>query len=378
MSGTRRKSIVLASVLKPVDDTRMYEKFGLSLSQTNKYDINIIGFHSKKIPKAENITFHPIYNFKRLSFYRLLAPWKFFAKLIQIQPRMVIIHTHELLGLAALYNLFTRVPIFYDIQENFSKNILDNYDRSLTVLIISKLIKLRETFFSLFIRHCFLSDDSYYKELRFTVNKNRIFRKSERSTILRNKFKELPIPKRPSIPGKIIYSGTISKSYGVFESVELVSKMHELDPSISLCIIGYCSHAPTLVELKEKIADKPYIEIIGGSELVPHPDILEKIQEASYALVPHQLTESIRTCFPSKMYEYLYFQKPMLLRNHKPWVDYAMKYQAGIVIDFTEDPKELLHQLKNGHFYPKGVDGDVLWDTEEKRLLRYLKSQDLL
>jgi hypothetical protein len=35
---------VLTSILKPVDDTRMFEKFGVSLGQTNKYDVNIIGF----------------------------------------------------------------------------------------------------------------------------------------------------------------------------------------------------------------------------------------------------------------------------------------------------------------------------------------------
>lgn len=378
MSGISRKSIVLASVLKPVDDTRMFEKFGLSLSQTNKYDINIIGFQSKVTPIAENIRFHPIYNFNRLSLSRLFAPWKFLIMLLKIRPKMIIVHTHELLGFAAWYNLFTRTPVFYDIQENFSKNILDNYHHSFPAKVVSKLIKLRETFFSIFIRHCFLSDDSYYKELSFTTNKTRKFRRNKGSTILRNKFKRIPVPKQDPIPGKIIYSGTISESYGVFESVELVCKMHELDPSFSLTIIGYCAHPPTLDLLKGKIADKAFIELIGGGELVPHPEILAHIQQANYALVPHRLTQSISTCFPSKMYEYLYFQKPMLLRDHQPWVNYAGRYKGAVPINFTEDPSEIIHKLTNTRFYPDGVDEDILWETEEAKLLAYLEKENLL
>ena len=378
MSGVSRKSVVLASILKPVDDTRMYEKFGLSLSQTNKYDINIIGFQSKNTPQAENIKFHPIYNFRRLSISRFTAPLKFFFLLLKIRPAFIIIHTHELLGMAALYRIFSGAPIFYDIQENFSKNVMDNYHYSLPSRIVSRLIKLRETFFSMFVRHCFLSDDSYYKELSFTVNKERRFRPSDRSTILRNKFKKLPVPPRETIPGMFIYSGTISESYGVYESIELISQFHQIDPSIRLTIIGYCAHPPTLEKVKALIRDKPFIELIGGVELVPHPQILEKIQEASYALVPHQLTESIKTCFPSKMYEYLYYQKPMLMRNHEPWVSYASRYQAVIPIDFSENPTELLDKLKSSAFYPQGVDDDIFWKVEEKKLLQFLEKENLL
>jgi hypothetical protein len=46
----KKTKVVIASILKPIDDSRMYEKFGLSLEQANEYEINIIGFASKNIP----------------------------------------------------------------------------------------------------------------------------------------------------------------------------------------------------------------------------------------------------------------------------------------------------------------------------------------
>ena len=50
-----KKVIAIISVLKPVDDTRNYEKVAASISNTNKYDINIIGFSANKKPANPNI-----------------------------------------------------------------------------------------------------------------------------------------------------------------------------------------------------------------------------------------------------------------------------------------------------------------------------------
>ncbi len=55
--------LVIASVLKPVTDTRMYEKIGRSIGQTKKYEVNIIGFYRKNLPVELNIKFNPIFNF---------------------------------------------------------------------------------------------------------------------------------------------------------------------------------------------------------------------------------------------------------------------------------------------------------------------------
>ena len=53
----KKRTIVIASVLKPIDDTRMFEKFGMSLSDSGNYNVVIIGYPSKAIPSYPNVRF---------------------------------------------------------------------------------------------------------------------------------------------------------------------------------------------------------------------------------------------------------------------------------------------------------------------------------
>jgi hypothetical protein len=54
----KKRRIVLASVLKPVDDTRMFEKIGVSLAGADEAEVIIIGYPSQRPPTHQTITFH--------------------------------------------------------------------------------------------------------------------------------------------------------------------------------------------------------------------------------------------------------------------------------------------------------------------------------
>ncbi|MBR9999617.1 MAG: hypothetical protein KFF73_11635, partial [Cyclobacteriaceae bacterium] len=121
-----RISVVIASLLKPVDDTRMYEKLGLSLAQTNKYEINIIGFSIKKNIFHTNIRTHPAFHFSRTGISRLVQPIRYFKILLKVKPRIIIVNAYDLLLITLFYSGFTRSIVIYDVQENYFRNILYN------------------------------------------------------------------------------------------------------------------------------------------------------------------------------------------------------------------------------------------------------------
>ncbi|MFM7852383.1 MAG: hypothetical protein ACKO96_10825, partial [Flammeovirgaceae bacterium] len=76
----KKPRIVIASVLKPVDDTRAFEKMANSLAKQN-FEVYLIGQPSKnKLPGASFIHFLPVQKFDRLSFRRWLAPIKIALK----------------------------------------------------------------------------------------------------------------------------------------------------------------------------------------------------------------------------------------------------------------------------------------------------------
>src|SRR5690606_8100328 len=150
----KKKTLVIASVLKPVNDTRLFEKFGLSISQTNKYEVNIIGFCSKKLQYFPSIHFHPLFNFPRNSWKRLLSSWKYYKTLLKLKPDIIIVTTSELLLVTVVYKILFGAEIYYDIQENYYRNIrfTDTYLQLLR-LPLATFVRGIEYLTSPFIEH---------------------------------------------------------------------------------------------------------------------------------------------------------------------------------------------------------------------------------
>ena len=103
----KKRRIVLASILKPVDDTRMFEKMAVSLARVNEYEIFVIGFPTKE-PKviSQNITQIPLKKFNRLSIGRLLAPLKVLNYIYKVKPEVLMVNTHELLLVSCVNRIF--------------------------------------------------------------------------------------------------------------------------------------------------------------------------------------------------------------------------------------------------------------------------------
>ncbi len=187
---SERTSIVLTSILKPVNDTRMFEKFGLSLGQTNKYDVNIIGFASKNIKKVDNVYFYPLFNFKRTSPLRLLAPWKILFLLFKVKPSVIIFNTPETLYVILLYKLLTGCKIVYDVQENYFRNIYYNKNYIPTVrILLSYSIRLKEWSGRWLIDKIIFAEDGYILEMP---------RSAQKATVIKNTYKELDLEKLDS------------------------------------------------------------------------------------------------------------------------------------------------------------------------------------
>ena len=171
MNIMTKNVIAIISVLKPVDDTRNYEKVAASISNTNKYDVNIIGFSAKRIPENTNITFHPIFSFNRTSFKRLGASVSVWKKLLKLKPELIIVTAVELLIVSILYKILFGVKIIYDIQENYFRNIV--YTDAFSSLIkypIALLVRFNELVSSVFVSRFFLAEKIYRDQLRFAAS----------------------------------------------------------------------------------------------------------------------------------------------------------------------------------------------------------------
>jgi glycosyltransferase involved in cell wall biosynthesis len=359
----KKRRIVLASVLKPVDDTRMFEKIARTIVRHLPYNVTIIGYPSRSNPQDSNIQFLPLENFTRLSVRRWWASFRITKMILQLKPDVVIINTHELLFAAVLAKIFSGSKIIYDVQENYWRNIV--WTNTFPVLLrplLATWVRLKELctapFFNLFI----LAERGYEKEMSF-------FRKNY--IVLENKSTLPPDFIRKGSPQKsrLLFSGTLSKETGVLASIALADKLHQIDASVHLTIIGYSSLPSFLDELNSHIEGKSYITLVGGPQLVTHDEIVQQIAHSDFGIIYYDLLPSVVNKTPTKLYEYLHARLPILLQHHPPWVEMCSQYQAAIVVDWPNpDPARLLYQMKSSSFYtipPQGVD----WASEETKLI---------
>jgi glycosyltransferase involved in cell wall biosynthesis len=362
----KKRRIVLASVLKPVNDTRMFEKIGGSLARVDGYQVFIIGFPSSKtISSTSDITFLPLKAFSRLSINRLIAPLAVLKKTIQVKPELLIVNTHELLIVGLLNRILFGTRIIYDIRENYALNIRHtNAFPQVVKALIAGWVRIKEVLTSPFFHGYFLAEKIYAEQLSFVGKKGIVL---ENKAITPTNFRRIPEP------GKIrlLFSGTLAESTGVFQAIELAKELNQLDKSVELKIIGSCAQPSTQNKLLSTIQNLPFVTLIGGDKLVPHPDILDAIhQQADFGIICYPVSEHIHQKIPTKLYEYLAYRLPVLLQENPLWEALCNPYPAAIPIDFANPvPETLLVTMKTTNFY-RSMPDNVTWDYEESRLLQ--------
>lgn len=361
-----QKKVVIASVLKPVNDTRMFEKLGMSLATTNHYDVNIIGFNAKPSKSYSNITFHPIFNFKRISISRILCGLTFYRYLKKIAPILIIITTHELIWPAVIYKLLHRSKVIYDVQENHFRNLL--FTNSFPKIIrpfLAFFVRLKEYITAPAIDHFFLAEKYYPNEISFIKNSYTIL---ENKAVVNN-YKSTKIREKNANEIKLLFSGTLAKSTGVFEAIKLAKSLHEIDEIITLTIIGYSPKNSVVVEIENQIKNCDFIHLIGGNRLVDHNDILEQIALSDFGIINYPINKSTTNSTPTKLYEYLSNQLPILLQSHSRWLKICEPIKSCLVVNFDDlKSNELLSKMTTEKFYPNGVGDQFTWQSEEIKL----------
>ncbi len=360
----KKQRIVLASVLKPVDDTRMFEKMAKSLSSNPDYEIFIIGYPSQKEPRHHSIQFisHP--NFNRLSLRRLLTPLFILRKGYKVKPDVFIVNTHELLIVAVAFRILFGCRIIYDVQENYWRNILwtDTFP-SLVRPLLACWVRGKEILLSGFFHLFILAEKGFEKEMKFFGNK---FIVVENKSLLPKGFKRT----KSGETINLLFSGTISESTGVFEAIRLATGLYQEDRSVRLLIIGYCARLSTLKKLEDAILDKSFISVIGGDHLVSHEEIISHIARSDFGFVYYPTSPHTENKIPTKLYEYLSAALPVLIQDYWPWVELCAPYPAAIPIDFNSpvDAASLINKMRQIRFYTAPPTG-VFWASEETLLL---------
>lgn len=367
MQEIKKRRIVLASLLKPVNDTRMFEKLGVSLAR--EYDVHVIGYEGQAPLPAPSISLHPLKPFGRIGIARLLRAFAVLRTVLRLRPDLLIICTHELLWISLMAKLLTGCKVIYDVQENYALNIL--HSPTFTPMLrplAAGYVRAKERLSNAWVSFYFLAEAGYEKEIEFPGTRNVVLENKVRSPQTDKQQHALTSIASDTI--QLLFSGTLAETTGVFIALDVASRLHVLDPKIRLLITGYCAHADTLLKLKAALKDKPFVTLQGGDRLVPHTAILESIQAADFGIVSYPPNPSTLNSTPTKLYEYLAYRLPMLLIDHPAWVARCASYRAAVPFDPENfDSASVLQALKTQTFYTAPPDG-IYWEEEENKLFK--------
>ena len=362
-----KKVVAIISVLKPVDDVRNFEKIGSSLDNTSKYEINIIGFSAKKRSTPGNIKLAPIFSMERLNVNRWFAGLKTFRELLKVKPELIIVTCSELLVISVVHRILFGTKIIYDIQENYFRNIL--YTNSFWILFrfpIAIIVRWMEWLTSPFIYHFFLAEKIYATQLGFI---------GHRYTILENKprVKQRHQKSKKSSSGSIrmLYCGTIAKHYGIFEAISFLEKLCERIPNVQLTIMGFAADKRVRHSVWNRIYGKSHITAIGIDELVPHDEIIEEMCLSDFCLLPYHQHKSTAGRIPTKLYECLALEIPVIAAPNPTTDLLVKKNNAGIIHDFNE-PLGRLDVLQPDLYYGNQLSDQYVWHKEEELLVNVI------
>ncbi|MFY0688656.1 MAG: hypothetical protein JXQ90_15895 [Cyclobacteriaceae bacterium] len=322
------KSIAIVSILKPVNEVRMYERFAQSLAKTNKYKTNIIGIPSKSQSHDENlIEFFTITNSNRDVSIRLFNLFQVFIILNKIKPDLIIITSPELILPLLLLRIFKRAKIIYDIQEDYSNNI--------TFQRIYKGPMKRVNLFIHAQLHRLILKKAKHILLAESIYEKQIETGGTPAIILENKSTLTRWTYTNRAPHKLLFSGIISNYSGINRALEFFRNYQQSFPVATLTIIGKSYDRKLIKQLNIIAEENPAVHLIGLNEFVEHDLIKEAIYQSSLGIISYELNEVSQNRIPTKLFEYASAGLPFVVQSDSEWAQHSCGIDYSIPIDFN-------------------------------------------
>ncbi len=359
-----RPFVLVASSLKPAKDTRAWGKLGHSLRETNKYDLNFIGFLGKK---AEKTSKEGLISSRARSgsvWGRITSQLVFLRALIKKRPKLVICCTYEYLPLAAALKPWIKYKLIYDVQENYIANLdLNPSSSTLKKRFAKHLIRTMESVKG--IDFFFLAEGCYVSEM------------PEKSPylILENKFQGESLP-RPFLKPiskasyRFLISGTLSPPFGVLEAVAWFKTIAVYFPDSTLNIIGHFTLKEYGDQVLQQCIGVENIHLKGSSTPIPHDEIIEAFRRNDFLLLPYQVLPAIAEKIPTKLFEAAALGLPVLMTPNKKWLEFTSSYSGGYPVDFS-DCSQALHSFSQALeqiYFTTDPGAHIFWSSQEKDL----------
>lgn len=362
-----RMKICHLSVLNPATHTRIFAKLARSQAQLG-HTVSVVAQHSAKVSLVEDgVHIHPVAPFHRLGIRRM---WEsllgIFLRARRIDAEVYVIHSPELLPTAWLLYRFLGKKIIYDVHEDYAANIqMAIYYPTWLRQPLARGVRWLE------IKSVSWLAAISYAELCYD---NMLHVPSQKKFFLQNKVIAPPIT-TTSLQPYALLSGTIAPERGLWDALALWEKLYTEFP-MPLYIVGHTHRSDIVQQLRHRIAASPWADqifLIGGSDYVPHHEVLSWIAGCTYGFALYRAGEFRQAIIPTKFYEYMAYQKPLIFSAEAHWLGLQQQWHFGVA--YTENTAEIVTALRTWLAAPPiRSTSDWSWEAEVPIMEQMLNS----
>jgi glycosyltransferase involved in cell wall biosynthesis len=183
----------------------------------------------------------------------------------------------------------------------------------------------------------------------------------------------------PAVKGRyILYSGFMDYHRGLRTLLLAFNEICARYPDLSLVLIGKGNESAELERLAQTLNIGHRVIFKGWLDFSLIPSY---IRNSTVCVIPHIKSEHTDTTIPNKIFDYLYFSKPIIVSNAEPLKRMVREFRCGQVFksgDYIDLSKALIRVLDNGHSSARPFSGRELirakynWEQDIRKLLQLI------
>jgi len=380
------KQLCHLTILDPLRHPRLYHKLARSQARLG-YRVSVWGQGHGRVQRDDlGIRLRPTGKFGRMSLRRWLAPFWLAWLARRSGADAYVLHRPELLLTGWWLKRRTGALLLYDVHEDYAANL--RHGAHWPAWLRRPLARSFRAWERWAVRRWV--DGVCYAEACYD---NFLGVPPERRVVLENAF--VPPAERkgpnervgighraPLVPTHapyLLYSGTIAVAWGLWEAIDLWQQWQAIEP-MHLVVAGHTHQAAVLAELQRRVEASGYrarFTLVGGSEYVPHEQIVELLRHSQASLALYHPLPQTRGKFPTKFFEAMACGRPAIFWPLPEWIErnrqtpFGLPWQPGASVTALI---EALQHWQAPSLSPKAY----AWSAQESKLKTWLSNLGLL
>ena len=172
----------------------------------------------------------------------------------------------------------------------------------------------------------------------------------------------------------LVYSGGFGPHRGIEVLLQAMPFIQQNIPNVLLWIVGDGSDRPLLEKIVKNLNISDLVVFTG---FLPIDEMSQIIYNCDLAILPHIKTEHTETTIPHKLFQYMFWKKPIVASDCSPIKRIVEKTKTGLIyssMDFNDLVDKVnkirLDKTAFGENGKKAVEQQYNWKKESENLLK--------